>query len=592
MGFVAVVRGVTWRISNYVIVFLVLALIAQPVFALPLPRTRHVGASQTNCDYTTIQSAIDGASSGDTIVIDGGQTYASQHLTIANKSLSIGAGPCQTVISNTSQVTTANAQVTLSGDSPSATSAVFTITGNGAVTLSDLKITGNANSNDGGGIEHQGTGTLTLNNVLLTGNTGKDGGGVDVSGTADLVIGDDTQIIGNTANIAGGGIRFASTGDLTAVGTGNLIANNHAPNGFGGGLYVLGGNATITATGIGTQALFYLNDAFSGGGMALRSTSGNISSIDLGDVGTAPLAIDNNSASHDGGGVYVEPFDDGTTQSTAFFSAVNVQLTRNSAVDGAAAYVNCPNGTTTCNIGGDFGMSTDGCSGPTCSLVQTNTATSPNGAVITVKKGSALIKNTRISDNDGAHLMQVSAGAGLQVSETLIVGNTATLDLLLANTGSLELAQCTLADNTVGATHLIGVQNAVFDLLNSIVDTDVSAVSQTGGSQTVHNVVGPNIDGLPTANDVVLGEPLFVNSAKGDYRLSVTTDGSAFIVSPAVDFSSEQLDAKDIDGRPRPTDVAGATNRFGAFDLGVFEMQPISDRVFANGYGDQFLLAQ
>ncbi|HEX4479653.1 MAG TPA: hypothetical protein VH082_02495 [Rudaea sp.] len=590
MGFVAVVRGVTSRISVYAVVLVALALGAPSAFALP--RIRHVGASLSSCDFTTIQSAIDGSSSGDTIIIDGGQTYNSQHLTIANKSLGIGAGPCQAVIGSAQNAIAANAQVTLNGDSPSAISAVFTITGAGAVTLSDLKITGNANSNDGGGIEHQGTGTLTLNNVLVTNNSGRNGGGVDVSGTADLVIGNDTQIIGNTANIAGGGIRFASTGDLTAAGTGNLIANNHAPNGFGGGMYVLGGNATITATGIGTQALFYLNDAFSGGGMALRSTAGNISSIDLGDVGTAPLAIDNNSASHDGGGVYVEPFDDGTTQSTAFFSAVNVQLTRNSAVDGAAAYVNCPNGTTTCNVGGDFGMSTDGCSGPTCSLVQTNTATSPNGAVITVKKGSALIKDTRVSDNDGAHLMQVSAGAGLQMSETLIVGNTAMLDLLLASTGSLELAQCTLADNAVGATHLIGVQNAVFDLLNSIVDTDVSAVSQTGGSQTVHNVVGPNIDGLPTANDVVLADPLFVNSAKGDYRLSVTSNGNSFIVSPAVDFSAQQFDAKDIDGRPRPADVAGATNRFGAFDLGVFEMQPIADRIFANGLGDQFLLAQ
>ena len=63
-------------------------------------------------------------------------------------------------------------------------------------------------------------------------------------------------------------------------------------------------------------------------------------------------------------------------------------------------------------------------------------------------------------------------------------------------------------------------------------------------------------------------------------------------IAHATTSLKERVDSKDIDGRPRPTDVAGVTNRFGAFDLGAFEMQPITDRIFANGYGDLFLLAQ
>lgn len=588
MRFVAFFRGASPRASSYFGIVLMLLAAAPSAFAITLPRTRHVGPSQTNCDFTDIQAAINAAASGDTIVIDGGGTYTAQHLTIAGKSLTIGAGPCQLVIGGRPE---ANAQVTLSGNSPSATSAVLTITGSGAVTLVDLKITGNSNANDGGGIEHLGTGALTLNNVLVTGNKANNGGGVDVSGSADLVIGDDTQIIGNTANIAGGGVRFASTGTLTAAGTGNLIANNHAPNGFGGGLYVLGGDAEITASGIGTQALFYLNDAFSGGAIAVRSTAGHIASVDLGDQNTAPLAIDNNSATHDGGGVYIEPYDDGATQAGTFFSAINVQITRNSAFDGAAAYVNCPNGASTCSVAGIFGMGTDGCAAATCSLIRTNTATSPNGAVITLKNGSGSLQNTRVSDNDAAYLLHTSGAALVQMRESLIFKNTTAQELMSIDTGSLGISQCTIADNTVGGTHVITTQNAVFELLSSIVASDVSVLVQSGGSQLVHDVVATNIDGLPTADDVVTGDPLFVDAANADYRLRVASDGHSFIASPAVDFSSRETDSVDIEGRSRPADVAGITNRFGAFDLGAYEMQPIADRIFANGYGDAFLLA-
>lgn len=572
--------------------FCALVFAAGNTAAVSLPHTYHVGASAVNCNFTSLDAAVAAAASGDALVLDGGLTYSSEHIVINNKSISITAGPCQTPIGKLPNAIDANAQVTISGDTHT-TSAVFTISGSSVVTLTDLKITGNGNANDGGGIEHLGTGTVTLNNVMVTAATARNGGGVDVSGSGNLVIGNDTQIIGNTASVAGGGIRFASTGTLTAAGTGNTIANNHAPNGFGGGLYVLGGDATITASGIGSQALFYLNDAFSGGGIAVRSTAGHSGSVELGDTGTAKMLIDNNSASRLGGGVYMESFDDNVSPTGAFFSALNVQFTRNSAFDGAAAYVNCPSGATSCTVpSSSFGIGVDGCSGDACAVVRTNTATSPNGSVFTIKQAAASFARTRMSGNDSAYLVNASSGAVVQLQETLMTGNTTTQSLLFASTGTLGLAQCTLADNSVGATHVIGVSNAAFTLLNSIIDSEVSALSQTGGSQTIHDVVGTNIDGLPAANDIVLADPQFVDAAHGDYHLRVSSDGASFILSPAVDFSGQEFDAVDIDGRARPADVVGATDRFGAYDLGVYEMQPISDRVFANSFGDQYPLAE
>ena len=577
----------TARRSATVLSMFFLMLCAIDASAITLPKTRHVGPSATNCDYSDIASAIAASNSGDTIVIDGGGSYTSQHLLIADKSLALAAGPCQPIIGGRPE---ANAQVTLSGDAH-ATSAVITITGTSAVTLTDLKITGNTNSHDGGGIEHTSSGKLTLNNVLVTGNSAGNGGGVDVSGAADLVIGNDTQIIGNTATLAGGGVRFASTGTLTMAGSGNLIASNDAA-GFGGGLYVFGGTADITASGIGTLPLFSLNTAYAGGAIAVRSTATQLAAVYLGDVNTAPIALDNNSATQYGGAVYVEPYQNATVQLAASFSGINVRITRNSASDGAAAYVACPNGNAaTCDVGGNFALGTDSCNGVDCSTVYQNTASSPNGAVITLKKGLGLIQNTRVYANSGAYVVQTALGAGVQISESIAYANQADQSVFYANTGSFSIAQSTIADNTGAFTRVINATNATFTLLSSIISANVDALAQTGGTLTVQDVVGSNVTGLPANVDVVLADPLFVNAANGDYRLRVTSDGKSFIASPAVDFSAHALNNADIDGRARPADVGAITNRFGAFDLGAFEMQPITDRVFANSFGDQYLLA-
>ena len=560
--------------------------------AITLPKTRHVGPSATDCDYTDIQTAIGFSNSGDTILIDAGGTYAGQHITIADKSLAIGSGPCKLVIGGRPDGTAANAQTTLSGDT-SATSAVITITGTGAVSLNDLKITGNTNSNDGGGIEHTSSGKLTLNNVTVTGTKARNGGGVDVSGTADLQIGNDTQIIGNTATLAGGGIRFASSGNLTASGTGNLIANNHAPNSYGGGLFIDGGIATILATGIGTIPLFYLNDAASGGGIAMRGSITQTAALNLGDASGNPIVIDNNFASLHGGGVYLLPYDDGINRHAARVSAFNVQLTNNSASDGAALYSDCPNGGTTCSVANAFEMETDGCAEQSCSALRDNIASSPNGAVITSKSGYVEFANTRVEGNSGAYFAHLTSDAQFLATESLFDDNTTTQELMFAEGSILQIYQSTIGANDVGAMQLLNVQGVEFDLVNSVVFTNLTLLKQSNlAIEKVQNVMSTDIDGLPTASDVVLSDPVFVDAAHGDYRLRVATDGKAFSISPAVDFSDTNDDNRDIDGRARPKDVPNVTNRFGAYDLGAFEMQPITDRVFANSFGDLYLLAQ
>jgi hypothetical protein len=589
MDFFVFVRRATRR--DRVLAFLALAFAAQNAFAIVLPKTRHVGPSATNCDFTTIKDAIDAANSGDTILIDAGGTYAAQHLTI-DKSLAIGAGACQLVIGGKPDTAQANPLVTISGNS-GAVSAVITVTGAASVSLNDLKITGNTNANDGGGIEHTSSGKLTLNNVTVTGNTGKNGGGVDVVGTADLQIGNDTQIVGNTANLAGGGIRFASTGNLTASGTGNLIGNNHAPNSFGGGLFIDGGVATLTATGIGSLPLFYLNNAASGGGIAIRGAVTQTAALNLGDVSGNAIVIDNNVASIKGGGLYLLPYDDGTFRHAARISAFNVRLTTNAAPDGAALYADCPNGAATCANFNALMMETDGCTGAACSAIRGNIASSPNGAVVAAKSTYVELANTRVENNSGAYVAHLTSDAQMLAVESLFDGNSTTQELMFSEGSILQIYQSTLGANDVGAMQLLNVQGVEFDMVNSVAFTNLTLLKQSNlAIETVNNVVSPNINGLPVADDIVLGDPVFVDSAHGDYRLRVATDGKAFSISPAVDFSASNDDSQDIDGRARPKDVPNVTNRFGAYDLGAFEMQPIIDRVFANAFGDPYLLAQ
>ena len=53
MDFFAFVRRAARR--DIVLAFLALVFAAQNAFAIVLPKTRHVGPSATNCDFTTIK---------------------------------------------------------------------------------------------------------------------------------------------------------------------------------------------------------------------------------------------------------------------------------------------------------------------------------------------------------------------------------------------------------------------------------------------------------------------------------------------------------------------------------------------------------
>ena len=151
--------------------------------------------------YTNLQTAINGASNGATLVVSG----------ICDGNFNFSPGSAQTL--------------TIKG-SPTATL-------NGGETGSVLTL-GNSNA------------TMTLDNLVITGGIALSptaGGGITSKGT--LTLEGDTQVENNTSAAAGGcGVGIAMSGSLTLEGNAQ-IDNNRGPNTCGGGISVTFGTVTL-----------------------------------------------------------------------------------------------------------------------------------------------------------------------------------------------------------------------------------------------------------------------------------------------------------------------------------------------------------
>ena len=107
------------------------------------------------------------------------------------------------------------------------------------------------------------------------------------------------------------------------------------------------------------------------------------------------------------------------------------------------------------------------------------------------------------------------------------------------------------------------------------------------GNLHVAYVLSNDITTLPRAPGINVGDPLFIDMAHGNYRLLAKKLGNTITASPAIDFAGLlSPDDRDIAGRPHDQDVDQVVDRFGVRDLGAFEMQPISNRIFADSFGD------
>ena len=215
----------------------------------------------------TLQTWINNASNGDTIVIPAG-TY-NESLTV-NKTLTLtGVSSSTTII----QAVTGQR--------------VITVTSGNNLRLENLTVTGGQTNDVGGGVKLL-NGSLTLINSRIISNTAAYGGGVFQEGTNGRVnaIGSrielntatnhggglyvrgsaaftNTQVLSNTANLHGGGLHV-DTGRVEV--SGGVWGNNRALSGNGGAIN-LNGNLSLSGT------LIVSNTALNGGGVQQWNTA-------------------------------------------------------------------------------------------------------------------------------------------------------------------------------------------------------------------------------------------------------------------------------------------------------------------------------
>jgi hypothetical protein len=241
--------------DNKLCVTVIVAILFFSITAQAADRYVAVSGSDTSNDCTnsvspcaTIDHAVDGASSGDTIKIARGTYHESVTLDTPINPLTIQGGWS----TDFSQRDEDPAATVIDADDASRVFYIHLISAD--VTLEGLTLTGGYNASSGGGVyagAQAQTISLTLNNLILDSNSGgNDGGAVlasaSQSGNMTLTIAD--SIIRNNDATHGAGVAVIATSDgaLTATLTNSIIADNSSVYN-GGGLYVSasGGDAEV-----------------------------------------------------------------------------------------------------------------------------------------------------------------------------------------------------------------------------------------------------------------------------------------------------------------------------------------------------------
>jgi hypothetical protein len=246
-------------------------------------------------DSTTIQGGINGASTGDTVMVHPG-TYYEHDIDFLGKAITVmGTDPEDSAVV---------AATVVDGDSLGSV-IVFQSNEDSTSVLTGLTITGGYNSSYGGGINCAGASSPSIIKNIIRGNAAYSGGGIKCEDSPTVT---DNIITGNWAELNGGGVYCNGTVLLTR----NTIKENDAGN-RGGGIYCYFSSSIISENVIAD------NSAYFGGGISLRNsytiiTQNTITRNWCGSGGSgiyllqsSPLISDNtiieNTAGWDGGGI-------------------------------------------------------------------------------------------------------------------------------------------------------------------------------------------------------------------------------------------------------------------------------------------------
>jgi hypothetical protein len=486
--------------------------------------------------------------------------------------------------------------------SANTTTPIFLVTMQGFTIQHGAASPGDGAAGSGGGIREQGTQSLTLTNMVVTSNTatadggglvmfdpvnptpswvltinastisnnhaGDAGGGIDTDGTGTVFINAGTVITGNTDLNQGAGVYIdVAAGNPSPLGadmtmTGTIVSNNSA---LASGITASGGGISNAGTGTMTITDSTIENNFSGGqGGGFSDENNN------GTLIVSNSIFRGNTATMDGGGIQ-----EGGPSTTI----TNTEFDNNSSgATGGALFANGPtltvssstfSGNTSITGGGAIEVQTTGtaiaASAITNSTITGNSAlsnasTATGGGIDAPASFTgtlALLQDTingNFADTGGGISWAGTANSAVSVQNTIIAGNSASTAGPDANN-----AAGTFTDN---GGNLIGISgagsgNTGFTALTTQTGTVASPLDAL--LAVLGNNGGPTI-GAPSTTQTLLTEALLLGSP--------ALDRGVAIGAPAVDER----------GFPRPDAGTGESP-----DVGAFEFQDVALSVSISG---------
>jgi hypothetical protein len=497
---------------------------------------------------------------------------------------------------------------------------VLMITGVSYVTLRNIRVThGEAGGGDGGGIAFAGSGTLSLARSDVSTNHAGYGGGINFNGSGgngSLYLLSDTTLYSNTAAVSGGGIRIEGSARLYALQPQTYIHFNHALNGYGGGVEILGpARADIASSGYNGDGVVSYNDASDGGGVAAVPLSNGNATVRLFTTDPAnPVQVDNNIAGNHGGGIYLGA--DASDITHGVLCAYDFRIDDNQGADGAAIFADSSSATFYDDAGGEIYLNTvppdgaggaahcgpetppalgavDCAAGAPCNELRGNQAADINqvptsGTMIAVGSGGSIQADPfRMRENTAATLLRLTGSdegfIAAVLRNCLIADNHTQHELISVQDGrGFGINGCTLAGNVIDNGYVLYV-NGRLTLVNSIIDQPGYSVLDFVGdaaNRSINYVIANETASLPGAQHTQGDTPVYVDAANGDYHLAPK--------SPGVDYAPAQ-GGSDLDGNLRDVDLASVANLYGPRDIGAYERQSAfscgtAETIFCNGF--------
>jgi hypothetical protein len=536
-----------------------------------------VGTNPAECDYTTIQAAIDDASSGDQIHVQAINYALPSGLTITNKSLTLigGYSDCN------DDTTDPNTPTTLTEAGVGTVVTVGSvIAGVQDVVLRNFTLRlGEGGANKGGGVDLSGPVNLTLINVEVQENEAMYGGGIRIQPGPPY-----------SKLVLDGGSRIGGTGAFN----GSNSATQH-----GGGIYCSGGgliewkNASINYNNAYNGGGIYLDNCdlttptFSGSELRLTEIRGN-SAVNIGggltlvSGGTANLAsrlnrlvqIVGNSAATDAGGI---------SANGSSVSLAGVRIEQNSAgQNGGAAII----------FDSQFSLSRGEADGsncpqpPRCATMRRNVASINSGALRASNGAQVILNEVYLESNQSVGIAGIllTSGASAVLSNVQVAGNTATSPgsarVFFLNDATLDMRHVTMALNQVNFGIEVG-GNSTLKAHDSILWQPGVPMLQVDGTETLDLSCNNSSDTVTV--------PGAAGHDPGFFTTAVVGQTQPLLYLAAGSQNTDRCDENpappliDLLGGPRVYDLAGVADGDGPMDRGAFEYQP---PIFEDGFED------